>query len=185
MTIKSYVSQVMGGENHSLVVSRSLEAAVRDQRAYTGSTGLVSVAAGNQLYVKFANPAGSNKLAALYNRLFSNAQALANAEPLEWRAYGNPTAMLANTGGSPNLYLGGPASTAGEITYEAAAAGSIVFGGQAGSTDVMYPNIGTNRDLFVVLPPGTAVGFVISGNGGNLQQAARIGMSFDWFEEPM
>ena len=157
------------------------EWSLRAGRSYTASTGPTGVLAGQILAVTLNNPSDSGRDLFLVNRLFSDDSAPAD-ENLEYIAYINPTVTLANSVTPPNLSIGGPASTS-EFKYEVDSIANITMGGITGTGEILPNGRPYSRPLLATLPPGTGLGITVQGAGQNLNQASRVSVTFEWFEE--
>lgn len=155
------------------------EESVRNKRSYLASTGMLSVQATEALFVTLSNPAESGRNMYLENRIFSSTATIS----LEYKAYGNPTAVLSQTAAVLNRFVGADSAVM-ECKYQVATGGTVVMGGTEGSGDTIPAN-GIPREwrVLVVVTPGNSLGFEIKGSGNNIGQAARLGVTFEWYEE--
>lgn len=167
-------------------VHGSQEEATRDKRAFTSSAGPVEVLAQQALYVEFINPAGSAKNVFITRRLFGNDQ-LPTAVPfLQYRAYINPPAVMTNLSPIANFFIGGiaPLTTLRwQVAPAPGLAGALNMGTIGGSGEVLPNGRPYARETTAVLPPNYSLGFVVGGAGQNLNQAVRLSVTFEWFEE--
>jgi hypothetical protein len=155
----------------------------RAGRAYLSGTGVIPITDTEALFTKLDNPANSGKNVFLMRRLFSgNRKNL--EEVLEYRAYVNPTMTLTTTGPQINRKLGSAVSSAAIWSYQAADVSTITIGGlQASGGFVPHEGITESRDVEFIVPPGTSLGFVVTGAGNNIGNAARLSISLEWYEE--
>jgi hypothetical protein len=156
----------------------SFEEALRDGRAYSVSTGVVSVPVGSYLNYIFTNPASATTNAILAVHTFSTDL----AAPASITQKVNPTAITSPTMVSPvNLKTGGNTSscTLATKTETTALAGSGATG------QLLIPGNGFEykNDLMRIIPPGQSFGFSIGGAGGVLASAAKISASLAFWEE--
>ena len=162
-------------------VSSAEEVAGLDGRAFIASTGNAAVTLANALFVTINNPSDSGVNMVLTNRLFSNNLEAGDAL-LEYLAYANPTAVLTQATNGGSLLVGAPASVA-LVKYQVASVASIVMGGTPASGEILPVGQIRERRLRTVLRPGTGLGFSITGAGQNLLKAARLSVTFEWYEE--
>lgn len=159
------------------------ECALRDGRAYLASTGIISAAINESVYVILSNPANSGRGIFIDERWFDNNRA-SDTTPIEYTAFLNPTATLSQSAVSSNLRIGNGANSAavGAVTWQA---GSGITMGDTQGSAAPLPTGGIRQtlQLALILAPGNRLGFRIDGGGQNLQQAARIAMTFVWHEE--
>jgi hypothetical protein len=164
-------------------VHNAEEEAVRGGNAYLSGTGVLSVTGTQALFTKLENPAASQFNLFLKRRLFGGNRTAGDAV-LEYRAYANPTMALSNVGPEINRRIG-DANTAEAIwSWQAAGIGDITIGGIEGSGGFV-PHLGIQevRDVEIIIPPGESLGFVVTGAGANIGQAARLSVSLEWYEE--
>lgn len=170
----------VGAMREEYPVFSAKDTALRDGRAFLASTGMVNVEAGQSLYMILSNPAGSGRNLFIDERWFDNDRAT-GSDPLEYTAFIGPTATLTVTATSINLLSGQPVG-AGVLTHQANSA--ITMGGvQGSSAPLPTGGVRQNIELGLILPPDFRLGFRIDGGGNNLEQSARIGMTFVWHEE--
>lgn len=156
------------------------EQAARAGRGFVSAPSGQNVQAGNVLAFTLSNPAGSGRNILITNRKFA---ALAS-EDVEYLAYVNPTITLTQISASNNRFLGDTATAVGVFRWQTGTAASIVMGGtQASGEPIPNNGVAVNRQLLVILPPGTTLGFTITGSGNNLQNSARLFATIEWFEE--
>lgn len=156
------------------------ETALRGARMYLGTTGMIAVDVDHSLYAILANPADSGVNLYVSERWFDSNRA-SGSVPLEYTAYLNPTAILAETSNPINLRLGGAASNA---TFRYEMGDNLAMGGITGSAaPIPTGGLRSILTLGVIIPPGNSLGFRIDGGGANINQAARIGISFVFYEE--
>jgi hypothetical protein len=159
------------------------EEATRSGRAFLSGTGVIPVTGTEAVFVKFENPSNSTHNLFLARRLFS-ANRTGTDAILEYRAYVNPTMVLSTVGPEINRRVGSPFAAQAIWSWQAADFTTITIGGTEGSGGFI-PHLGVPevRDLEVVIPPGESLGFVVTGQGNNIGQAARISIALEWYEE--
>ena len=136
----------------------------------------------NAIGAALKNPSDSGVNIFLKRRLFSNDRT-SSQTALEYLAIGNPTDVLANVGGEFNLRSGGMASAA-SFEWEVDTLANLgTLGGFLGTGEVLPRGAPYTRNLEVMLEPGNGFGVRITGAGANLSQAARIGITLEWYEE--
>lgn len=101
--------------------------------------------------------------------------------PLEFQTSTNPTTVPTTNGIIANRFGGGNSSVA---TFQYQMAGTLLTGGTAGASGFIATN-GEGATVLVqsVLAPNQCIGVSIGGNGGGLSAAARISVTFTWYEE--
>jgi hypothetical protein len=156
------------------------DTALREGRMFIATTGIIPVDVDNSLYATIRNPADSGVDMHILERWFDSNRA-SGSVPLEYTAYANPTITLAETANPINLNFGDGAGVA-VFRYEMGE--SLAMGGVTGSA-APIPTGGVRAvlSLPLILHPGSTLGFRIDGGGANINQAARIGISFIFFEE--
>jgi hypothetical protein len=177
--IKESTPVIMINPDGSLAAPNALVEATRSDRAYLASTGPIAVTIGQRLHAILSNPSDSGVNVFLYNRLFGNDIA-ASGDNLEYVAYGNPTATLANSAAGFNADIGQAGSNS-IFSFEAAP--SITMGGFTGTGETLPRGDTYSRDLLAIMRPGVSLGFTIQGDGNNLVQAARLSITLEWYEE--
>lgn len=158
------------------------QAAVRDFRAFTASTGAQSVIQNNSIAAVLKKTIDSGVNVHLVRRLFSNNRA-DSGESLEYFAVGNPSAILANVGtGINRRSLGAPSASAFEWGVDTTAnLGQL--GGFLGTGEILPRGAPYTRDFEVILAPGRGFGVIIQGAGNNVNNAVRVGITLEWYEE--
>lgn len=162
-------------------VRTSFEEAVRAARAFVASTGPQNVQSGNAIILTFANPADSGVNVHLVNRLFGNNLG-PTATNLEYVAYASPSYAPTNPQSGINLRGATPFSVA-QFRWQVRSLVGLVVGGTEGSGEILPNGETYSRPLEVMLLPGRSVGFLITGAGNNLANAARVSMTLEWYEE--
>lgn len=159
------------------------EQAVRAGRAFVSAVPAQSVTTDQELHFVVSNPDGSGKNLIVTSRRFG-ATVVNTSDRIEYVVTVNPATVLNQSAAPNNRYLGESTSPAGTVHWQVAAVGAVSLGGTTGSSEPI-PNNGTpvNRELLVIIPPGTALGFTIRGAGNNSGQAARLFGTVEWFEE--
>ena len=158
--------------------------AVREGRAFIASTAVTSIPLGRILVFVFRNPANSGVNVMLTSRRFSSDQSTGDT-PIEYLAYVNPTYVPAAASVVASRVVGGPSSVC-TFRYTVGTAASITMGGIAASGETIMSGGGaTTRDVLVVVPPGTSLGYTVTGAGNNLIQAIRASGTLEWYEEPV
>lgn len=152
--------------------------AIRAGRMYFASTAMQAVTSGQSLYMTIQNPANSGRHIILHRRFFDNN--ITTGTPLEYGIY-TPTVTLTQTAVARNLDLGQPDSGA-VVRWQAGAS----LDSAAVSAGSILPR-GERYDLHLEMRvrSGTTLGYKIDGGSQNIQQAARVGISFVWIEEPV
>lgn len=162
----------------------SVEAATREGRACLSSTPTQAAATGDRLFTILRNPADSGRRVFLYNRIFGNNQAPADAN-IEYRAHVNPTADLANDLVSANAIIGS-APCAAVFEYEVGSEVDVTMGGVEATGEQLPNGTPYSRPVLVILEPGFSVGFSIRGAGNqNLSNAVTLSLILEWWEEPV
>lgn len=169
------------GVLQALTVATSNKLATREGRSYLAATGVQDIATGNNLAIVLDNPVGSGKRLHLHNRWFDNNRQGGDA-PLEYQAFVQPTLTLSTAIGSPNLLFGSPNASVASVTMET---GNITSLGGVEASGGQLPTNGMRfeLDLYLILPPGNKVGFIVQGAGGGLATTARAAITLLWWEE--
>lgn len=159
------------------------EEAVHTKHAYTASTSPQPVIIGSVLAVVISNPLNSGVNMFIRNRSFGNDRGPSDVH-LEYVSYIDPTAVLSNNFTVINRFIGSPSSVAA-LKWQTGTIASIGMGGSSAVGEVLPNGVLYERILDIILPPGKSFGYIITGAGSNLQQAARVSFTLDWHEEPI
>jgi len=155
------------------------DVAVRDGVGFIASTPTLTVAAGNYLHCKIANPAESGVNLFVTNRRFTNTGNVV----LRYLAYANPTATPATAGFMPNRTIGGGASLA-SFTYTENTNATFLGGTSGSSEAIPADGIVAERRVLVCVPPGNSLGFTVSGDGGPIN-GGNVTAVLEYYEEPV
>jgi hypothetical protein len=155
--------------------------AVRAERGFLASTGPQAVTIGNILVSTIKNPTDSGVNIFLSNRIFANDNNPTDAN-LEYLAYADPTYEPTTTGNGFNRKRGFPVSIA-DFDYEVRSIVGLDMGGTLGTGAILPNGLPYDLEFDFIIPPGSGLGFVISGAGQNLAQAVRMSIGFIWYEE--
>lgn len=158
----------------------ALEEATRAGRAFSVSTSIQSVAAGNYLNTRFSNPAGSGKNCFVVIRRFDNNY----TQVSEYYGVANPVALTSPTTVTPsNLDTGGVASVVtftwnmGTTRLDSSPTTASPVGG------VISMGSSATIETARLIRPGQSFGHYIGGSGGGLGATARLGVTLNWYEE--
>ena len=164
------------------IISRGTVAqAVFEGRAFLAPTGVQEVETGEALQLVLTNPSGSGKNLVITKRWFDN-NVLAREPPLEYRAFGNPTAVLDTPVTPVNLLLG-PGQPASVATFAYQLSAPVTMGGIEGSGGPMATGgARTTVGVLAVAPPGVSLGFMVEGQGAGVLGLTRVSATLLYYE---
>ena len=160
------------------------EGALRNGRAYTASTSVQAVGAGNNLSVVLTNPAGNNLRLILTARVLACDVATGNTAP-QYYGISNPTVNLpSNTATITNRRTGGVAS-ASTVTYGVSTARPDTSPTTAQPVGGIVPTGGITFEIpgMRTVEPGTSFANWIGGKSTGLGAAMNCSLNLQWYEE--
>lgn len=166
----------------------TVEQAIRAGRAYSCSTSIQSIAAGNFLNFRVANPAGSGKNLVVFLRRFDSNKVAAPC--LEYYGVSNPVTLSGtiNTLTPGNFKPASGNSTIAQVTWASHTArldSSPTTASPIGGI-IAIDGSATFIEQDRIIAPGQSFGHYIAGSGGSglgSGDAVRLGQAWFFFEE--
>lgn len=157
-------------------VASGLLTATMSDLSFLTSTPIVDASTTDSLCIILNNTTGRNIY--LYNRIFANDHD-AGDDNMLYKAYINPTAVLATALTGVNATVGEVSSTA-TIRYEAGP--TIDMGGIEATGEILPNGSPYSRPLIGKLRPGFSAGFALSPTG-NPAATTKLSIILEWWEE--